>query len=1010
MEYWRKIFTCVLITICFFGEISEGSRDFQIRTEQRLKRFSCSYTCYNGYCNSYQGRCACYSGWSGYSCNYDVNECASNPCQNGATCHNLQNRYTCTCSFGWTGTHCNIDVNECASNPCQNGATCHNLQNRYTCTCSFGWTGTHCNIDDNVYRLTGGQGNFEGIVEVYANSRWGTFCGTRFSNKDANVLCRMSGFSSGVVVKGSNYGLLNYDTIWTGNLGCDGSEAHIKYCKSIASAFGTNTACNHTLDVGVKCGHTPVRLVDGSLPSEGRVEVLHNSVWGSVCGMHITQNDADVICHMLGFNNSAKAIERNYTAGSGPVWLRSLNCTGSEADIQFCHHGSWDNHTCDHTSDVSLKCYATEIRLYGGSASLDGTLQIKMKGSWKTVCDQNFGQNEARVVCSMLGYNRSDVRHYIYKSNYFGDSTSGVLDGVKCKGNESDISQCVSSFESSCPATYAVGLKCEGVQFRLADGPHEGEGRLEVLHNGQWGTVCDSDWDDNDATVVCKMLSSYPFENNVKGKSVSGSYFGRGTGPVWLSDINCQGHEPDITNCSITWSGGVNCDHSNDAGVICNYPYQKRLSNGRSQSQGRVEFLQSGTWYSYCDDGWNISDAKVICREIGYWNTNPAVSYNSTYGNGRSNYVVRPQCDGSEGSFEMCRMDKLFKSSTCSVSNSVGVECQPVAATTSNVRIVDGPGPWYGRLEIKSNNVWGSVCHDSWDVTNALRACESMGFKYLSSDVSSFEMERGLSPMHINSVTCNPSDLNLGLCKVDFNISDCANRNSKAVGLDCSGGINVTLSNTYTGEVIFHTLENGTMKQWSVCYNAVDKNAAKAICSMIGYQNTSPNMSAVSSSNPVLFTNLSCAGWESHVIQCDTLRTGPSCGQKAAVNCFGCVRTFNTASGNVQSRGYPNYPSNTDCLIVINKQSDTPLKLDFHDLDLAGDGDFVEVCEDRFDTMNYNKDDDDNDDNANECYESDSVSGMDACMFEASKEVKYASFPDRGANVVDTVISRIEWK
>lgn len=36
----------------------------------------------------------------------DVNECASNPCQNGATCHNGRDSYTCTCAGGWTGTNC----------------------------------------------------------------------------------------------------------------------------------------------------------------------------------------------------------------------------------------------------------------------------------------------------------------------------------------------------------------------------------------------------------------------------------------------------------------------------------------------------------------------------------------------------------------------------------------------------------------------------------------------------------------------------------------------------------------------------------------------------------------------------------------------------------------------------------------------------------------------------------------------------------------------------------------
>ena len=40
------------------------------------------------------------------------------------------------------------DIDECASNPCQNGATCNNLQNQYTCTCAGGWQGTHCELGD----------------------------------------------------------------------------------------------------------------------------------------------------------------------------------------------------------------------------------------------------------------------------------------------------------------------------------------------------------------------------------------------------------------------------------------------------------------------------------------------------------------------------------------------------------------------------------------------------------------------------------------------------------------------------------------------------------------------------------------------------------------------------------------------------------------------------------------------------------------------------------------------
>lgn len=54
-----------------------------------------------------------------------------------------------------------------------------------------------------------------------------------------------------------------------------------------------------------------------------------------------------------------------------------------------------------------------------------------------------------------------------------------------------------------------------------------------------------------------------------------------------------------------------------------------------------------------------------------------------------------------------------------------------ILSDSSNVRLVDGPGPWNGRLEIKSNGVWGSVCWDSWNQSNTNVVCETLGFRYV---------------------------------------------------------------------------------------------------------------------------------------------------------------------------------------------------------------------------------------------------------------------------------------
>ena len=99
---------------------------------------------------------------------------------------------------------------------------------------------------------------------------------------------------------------------------------------------------------------------------------------------------------------------------------------------------------------------------------------------------------------------------------------------------------------------------------RLVNGSTNHEGRVEVHHNGEWGTVCDDGWDMNDAQVVCSELGLGPAITARHNAS-----YGQGDGHVWLDNLNCTGIERTIRMCPHRGWGDTKCGHSNNAGVQC---------------------------------------------------------------------------------------------------------------------------------------------------------------------------------------------------------------------------------------------------------------------------------------------------------------------------------------------------------------------------------------------------------------------------------------------------------
>lgn len=53
-----------------------------------------------------------------------------------------------------------------------------------------------------------------------------------------------------------------------------------------------------------------LRLVNGNSPSSGRLEILSNGLWGTVCSAHFDKADADVACKQMGYNHSIQILKK----------------------------------------------------------------------------------------------------------------------------------------------------------------------------------------------------------------------------------------------------------------------------------------------------------------------------------------------------------------------------------------------------------------------------------------------------------------------------------------------------------------------------------------------------------------------------------------------------------------------------------------------------------------------------------------------------------------------------
>ncbi|XP_077381444.1 lysyl oxidase homolog 4-like [Festucalex cinctus] len=628
---------------------------------------------------------------------------------------------------------------------------------------------------------TGRRDANEGRLEVFYNGAWGTVCDDQVDMNLANVVCRQLGFRSSFTWAHSSKFGQGQGQIWLDNVNCRGHERSIAECGS--NGWGVHD-CTHAEDLGIICSPERSHGASGgetsspsrneqrqprprtpqqqpapppaSSHSRGHEIALHRNpptsrrnrispqengheiqiprryrgpTQGSSQPAASTTQRREEETQRRGAPASRRQSERqserqsNRQTYSPPQPERHQQYSGNhiEPDPVYPDMGlESDTQYIQSADSVQLAEARLRAVLSGSRGGLvtEGVLEVKHAGKWRHVCSHGWDLSSSRVVCGMLGFPSAEafdqnayrklwdskladpssrLRTQITKKAYW-------VEKVQCQGVEVSLSQCLAQLsvrrrDGPCSGGMHAVVRCvPGPQFvrngrrhsthsvssnvRLKAGPRLGEGRVEVLKEGKWGTVADHLWDITDASVVCRELGF-----GTAKEALTRAQLGEGSGPIHMNSVQCTGREHSLTECPSKEVPLYTIKHNQDVSVRCNVPNTGsqttvRLAGGRDKAEGRVEVLiEVGgvkRWGSVCSENWGINEAMVVCQQLGLGFASRAHQetwYWTSSSDARDVLLSGSHCVGSELSIQQCRKNTHVYCPRGGEGRAAGVTC-----------------------------------------------------------------------------------------------------------------------------------------------------------------------------------------------------------------------------------------------------------------------------------------------------------------------------------------------
>ncbi|XP_072102353.1 scavenger receptor cysteine-rich type 1 protein M130-like [Mobula birostris] len=248
---------------------------------------------------------------------------------------------------------------------------------------------------------------------------------------------------------------------------------------------------------------------------------------------------------------------------------------------------------------------AMRLRLTNGTTRCSGRVEIWHNGTWGTVCKKGWGPKEEEVVCRHLGcgFGGGRVQH-----SFTALSTSSTqVWHVDCSGTESSLWHC--DLKQDCGFRRDAELACD-------DQPT----RPSILIVGSRHTFLEGE----EITIWC---SAQPFYRE------SIFYFNNRYEPSSEISLAASAYEFSVSfliaNVTAKQSGDYLCRYqthrdgvwvdsaSSSVTITVQDDAKLTLVNGPDNCSGRVEIHHRGERGRFGNDGWDLKDADVLCRQVG---------------------------------------------------------------------------------------------------------------------------------------------------------------------------------------------------------------------------------------------------------------------------------------------------------------------------------------------------------------------------------------------------------